>query len=55
MSIDIDKLMKDIDDRAGDDPEMWHSLADDAIVSVLRQLGCHTIADWFDNGTKWYS
>jgi hypothetical protein len=55
MSIDVDKLMKDIDDRTGDDPEMWHCLADDAIASVLRELGYNTMADWFDEHEKWYS
>ena len=47
--------MGDIFPVAGYDEEGAHSMADDVILDLLRQLGYGEGADIFDDANKWYA
>jgi hypothetical protein len=50
-----DLEMKRIDDEFGDDPELWHALADDVLLAILMAHGHDDVVKWFKGHGKWYS
>lgn len=38
-----------------DDPEAAHSIADNALTQLLRDIGWGDVADEFDEIEKWYA
>ena len=47
--------MKKIVDKGDDDPEMYHSEADDVLCGFLKSLGCTELLDLYNMVPKFYA
>lgn len=47
--------MEEINQKFGGDPETAHSVADDLLVKLLKELGFEKLVKEYKNVPKWYS